>query len=104
MERVEELMFDSSFNRSRDYFVALQILRIIDEWLDEAHSTFQDMSKSPMMEDSRAYLDKAMRFVETHANAVQYRVRDKKEEISSLRHGVGSHQAIQLSYQLIPFT
>ncbi|PNP55560.1 hypothetical protein FNYG_15474 [Fusarium nygamai] len=30
LERVEELMFDNSFKRSKDYFVALQILRIID--------------------------------------------------------------------------
>jgi hypothetical protein len=95
-------MFDSSFNRSRDYFVALQILRIIDEWLHEARSTIQDMLKSLMINEG--YFSTTIRYVNDHAATVQNRVRDKKEEINSLRDGVGSHQAIQLSYQLIPFT
>ncbi|KAG5809108.1 hypothetical protein H9Q74_000246 [Fusarium xylarioides] len=97
VKKVEELMFDNSFKRSRDYFVALQILRIIDEWLDEAQSSIQDLSKSPMMEESGkrpmaeesgGYFKMMMRFVEDQAAPVRSRVRDKKEEINSLRDGL----------------
>ncbi|KAF5714485.1 hypothetical protein FMUND_7400 [Fusarium mundagurra] len=95
LERVEELMFDNSFNRSRDYFVALQLLRIIDEWLDEARSTVQDMFESRILRDTSIWPDNpngvfklAIRSMEERAAAVQSRVRDKKEEINSLRDGL----------------
>ncbi|KAH6681013.1 hypothetical protein F5X68DRAFT_192728 [Plectosphaerella plurivora] len=31
----DQLMFDRSFQRSRDYFTALQLLRLVDKWTDE---------------------------------------------------------------------
>ncbi|KAH7214331.1 hypothetical protein BKA60DRAFT_650016 [Fusarium oxysporum] len=93
--RVEDLMFDNSFKRSKDYFVALQLLRIVDEWLDEVQSTVEDMVKNPNVTDtsmwvdrSRASCDVAVRYVNEHATAAQSRVRKKREEINSLRDGL----------------
>ncbi|KAF5970889.1 hypothetical protein FCOIX_10112 [Fusarium coicis] len=111
VKRVEELMFDSSFDRSRDYFVALQILRIIDEWLDEVRSTIQDMSKSPTFEEVEGYFSTTIGYVNDHATTVQYRVRDKREEIISLRDGLfnatslrGSTKAMALNQAIYVFT
>ncbi|RKK80215.1 hypothetical protein BFJ69_g4405 [Fusarium oxysporum] len=93
--RVEDLMFDNSFKRSKDYFVALQLLGIVDEWLDEVQSTVEDMVKNPNVTDtsmwvdrSRASCDVAVRYVNEHATAAQSRVRKKREEINSLRDGL----------------
>ncbi|CVL04995.1 uncharacterized protein FMAN_12992 [Fusarium mangiferae] len=97
LERVEELMFDNSFNRSRDYFVALQILRIIDGWLDEVQSTVEDMSKDHVLLKaalggndaiSGESFEVAVRYVSEHATATKSRVRKKNEEINSLRDGL----------------
>ncbi|EWZ36211.1 hypothetical protein FOZG_11952 [Fusarium oxysporum Fo47] len=99
--RVEDLMFDNSFKRSKDYFVALQLLRIVDEWLDEVQSTVEDMVKNPNVTDtfmwvdrSRASCDVAVRYVNEHATAAQSRVRKKREEINSLRDGVCSYTTV----------
>ncbi|RYC90238.1 hypothetical protein BFJ63_vAg6947 [Fusarium oxysporum f. sp. narcissi] len=89
--RVEDLMFDNSFKRSKDYFVALQLLRIVDEWLDEVQSTVEDMVENPNSTDEsmwgrpKASSDVAVRYVNEHATAAQSRVRKKREEINSLR-------------------
>ncbi|KAI1059578.1 hypothetical protein LB506_008989, partial [Fusarium annulatum] len=97
VERVEELMFDNSFKRSRDYFVAFQILRIIDEWLDEVQSTVADMFKDPVLLQASKWADKdrsaesfqvAIRYVNEHVTAAKSRVRKKHEEINSLRDGL----------------
>lgn len=88
-------MFDNSFKRSKDYFVALQILRIIDEWLDEVQSTVEDMSKDPALLKTSMWSHKsdqsfqvAIRYVNEHATATKNRVRRKYEEINGLRDGV----------------
>ncbi|VTT64164.1 unnamed protein product [Fusarium fujikuroi] len=97
LERVEELMFDNSFKRSRDYFVALQILRIIDEWLDEVQSTVDDMSKDHVLlkasmwdhdYTSNRFFGVAVRYVNEHATATKSRIQKKQEEINSLRDGL----------------
>ncbi|KAF5717024.1 hypothetical protein FGLOB1_2239 [Fusarium globosum] len=97
LKRVEELMFDNSFKRSKDYFVALQILRIIDEWLDEVQSTIEDMSKDDLLLKAsmwathfRSYnsFELAFRYVNEHATATKNRVQKKREEINSLRDGL----------------
>ncbi|KAF5972672.1 hypothetical protein FBULB1_8622 [Fusarium bulbicola] len=96
-ERVEELMFDNSFKRSKNYFVALQLLRIIDEWLDEAQSTVEDMFKDPVLlqasmcarsDESDTSFEIAIRYVNEQAAATKSRVRKKQEEINSLRDGL----------------
>ncbi|TVY64930.1 hypothetical protein Focb16_v016424 [Fusarium oxysporum f. sp. cubense] len=93
--RVEDLMFDKSFQRSKDYFVALQLLRIVDEWLDEVQSSVEDMVKSlnrtytfPYDISSKDCYDGAVRYVNEHTTAAQSRVRKKREEINSLRDGL----------------
>ncbi|SCV45044.1 uncharacterized protein FFB14_08411 [Fusarium fujikuroi] len=97
LERVEELMFDNSFKRSKDYFVALQILRIIDEWLDEVQSTVEDMSKDDLLlkasmwgtdYESHESFEVAVRYVNEHATTTKSRVQKKREEINSLRDGL----------------
>ncbi|KAF5635695.1 hypothetical protein F25303_8372 [Fusarium sp. NRRL 25303] len=96
LRRVEELMFDNSFKRSKDYFVALQILRIIDEWLDEVQSTVEDMSKDQVLLKTSLWEDYfitepfevAVRYVNEHATATKSRVQKKREEINSLRDGL----------------
>ncbi|KAI1008371.1 hypothetical protein LB504_002026 [Fusarium proliferatum] len=96
-EKVEELMFDNSFQRSKDYFVALQILRIIDEWLDEVQSTVADMFQDPVLLKTSRWADghietesfqAAIRYVSEHATATKSRVRKKHDEINSLRDGL----------------
>ncbi|KAF5644109.1 hypothetical protein F52700_2677 [Fusarium sp. NRRL 52700] len=93
--RVEELMFDNSFKRSKDYFVALQIIRIIDKWLDEVQSTVEDMFKDPDLVPASMWADGstesfqvAIRYVNEQATAIKSRVRQKQEEINSLRDGL----------------
>ncbi|RBA10306.1 hypothetical protein FPRO05_06242 [Fusarium proliferatum] len=97
LERVEELMFDNSFKRSKDYFVALQILRITDEWLDEVQLTVEDMFKDPVLLKASMWADRlgsdrsfevAIRYVNEHATATKSRVRKKHDEINSLRDGL----------------
>lgn len=93
-------MFDNSFKRSKDYFVALQLLRIVDEWLDEVQSTVEDMVENPNLTDEsmwgrpKASSDVAVRYVNEHATAAQSRVRKKREEINSLRDSVCSYTTI----------
>ncbi|KAF5573532.1 hypothetical protein FPANT_12308 [Fusarium pseudoanthophilum] len=93
--KVENLMFDNSFKRSRDYFVALQILRIIDEWIDEVKSTVENMFKDPVLVPASMWPDGstesfavAIRYVNEHVTATKSRVRMKQEEINSLRDGL----------------
>lgn len=90
-------MFDTSFKRSKDYFVALQILRIVDEWLDEVQSTVEDMFKDPVLLKASMWADNqatdksfqiAIRYMNENFNATKSRVRKKNEEINSLRDGV----------------
>ncbi|KAF5606672.1 regulatory alcR [Fusarium subglutinans] len=97
LKNVEELMFDNSFKRSKDYFVALQTLRIIDEWLDEVQSTVEDMFKDPVLLQASMWEDKnrsdrsfevAIRYVNELTNATKSRVQKKHEEINSLRDGL----------------
>jgi hypothetical protein len=93
---VEDLMFDKSFNRSKDYFVALQLLRIVDEWLDEVVPSVKEIKENPdprcrsfCAAEAEKNFDGAIRFIDEKAGAVQKRVRKKVEEINSLRDGVG---------------
>ncbi|KLO95321.1 Uncharacterized protein Y057_12741 [Fusarium fujikuroi] len=80
-----------------DYFVALQILRIIDEWLDEVQSTVDDMSKDHVLlkasmwdhdYTSNRFFGVAVRYVNEHATATKSRIQKKQEEINSLRDGL----------------
>ncbi|KAH7240744.1 uncharacterized protein BKA55DRAFT_518677 [Fusarium redolens] len=93
--RVEDLMFDKSFNRSKDYFVALQLLRIVDEWLDEIVPSVKELQKDPSLGHpsfcaaaARENFNAAIRSIDERAGAVQRRVRKKVEEINSLRDGL----------------
>ncbi|KAF4948679.1 hypothetical protein FGADI_9454 [Fusarium gaditjirri] len=90
LHRVEKLMFDNSFERSKDYFIALQLLRIINEWLDEVQSTVEDMVKNmPGFRDvGHGFLQIAIDSVKENASIVQDRVKNKQEEINSLRDGL----------------
>lgn len=88
-------MFDKSFNRSRDYFVALQLLRIMDEWINEAVSSMQQLRDDTHFMhpgfstfEIKDNLDAVDRYMKEQAGTVQRRLQKKKEEINSLRDGV----------------
>src|SRR6478735_3276281 len=88
-------MFDKSFNRSKDYLVALQILRIVDEWIDEVLPSMEVLRENAQLEQDRFYqpgvsesIDAADKWIKQQAGSVQRRVRKKTEEIKSLRDGV----------------
>jgi hypothetical protein len=88
-------MFDKSFGRSKDYFVALQLLRIVDEWLDEVVPSVKELQKNPSLRypaffaaEAEENFNAAIRSIDERAAAVQQRVRKKVEEINSLRDGV----------------
>ncbi|CAF3623775.1 unnamed protein product [Fusarium graminearum] len=94
-ERIEDLMFDKSFNRSRDYFVALQLLRITDEWINEAVSSIQQLREDTNFMhpgfstfEIKDNLDAVDRYMKEKADPVQKRLQKKKEEINSLRDGL----------------
>lgn len=94
-ERIEDLMFDKSFNRSRDYFVALQLLRIMDEWINEAVSSIQQLRDNSHLFPPSLYIfemkdnfDAVDRYMKEKAGTVQRRLQKKKEEINSLRDGL----------------
>ncbi|GKU03033.1 hypothetical protein FLAG1_05027 [Fusarium langsethiae] len=94
-DRIEDLMFDKSFNRSKDYFVALQLLRIINEWIDEVIPSIQEIREYPSLKRSGLYsteisenLNAVDIYMKEGASAVQRRIRKKTEEINSLRDGL----------------
>ncbi|KAI8720031.1 hypothetical protein NCS52_00447400 [Fusarium sp. LHS14.1] len=79
-KRVEDLMFDTSFTRSKDYFVAIQLLRIMDEWLDELLLSIDDLREDNIDAATKGMKERATRF--------QTRIRKKSGEIESLRDGL----------------
>ncbi|KAL6923038.1 hypothetical protein FSST1_000312 [Fusarium sambucinum] len=94
-DRIEDLMFDKSFNRSRDYFVALQLLRIMDEWINEVVGSMLELKddsslKHPVFSSfqSTENLSAADRYMKERAGPVQRRIQKKTEEINSLRDGL----------------
>ncbi|UPK90425.1 hypothetical protein LCI18_001360 [Fusarium solani-melongenae] len=94
-KRVEALMFDSSFTRSKDYFVAIQLLRIMDEWLDELLLGIDDLGGMPARRNAISGMDAAedninvvTKNMKERATRFQNRVRKKSEEIKSLRDGL----------------
>ncbi|WAO87529.1 Hypothetical protein NCS54_00484100 [Fusarium falciforme] len=94
-KRVEALMFDSSFTRSKDYFVAIQLLRIMDEWLDELFLSIDDLRGMPAwrrasfcMDEAEDNINVAIKNMKERATRFQNRVRKKSEEIKSLRDGL----------------
>jgi hypothetical protein len=96
-EQVEDLMFDKSFSRSKNYFIALQLLRIVEEWVEEIIPSMQGLRDSPLFKhpapnSSQAIknLNAADKYIGERAGAVQRRVRKKTAEINSLRDGVCS--------------
>ncbi|KAI8676170.1 hypothetical protein NCS56_00504200 [Fusarium sp. Ph1] len=94
-ERVEELMFDKSFTRSKDYFIALQLLRIMDEWVDEIMPSIESLRHSPAIKHTVFYVDEAgqnftavIKNMKERVDRFQNGVRRKSEEINSLRDGL----------------
>ncbi|RSL61196.1 hypothetical protein CEP53_005217 [Fusarium sp. AF-6] len=95
-KRVEDLMFDRSFTRSKDYFVAIQLLRIMDEWLDELLQSIDDLRDMPAwsrvmfhVNAAAEYnIDSATKGMKERVIRFQNRVRKKSEEIKSLRDGL----------------
>ncbi|KAI7764822.1 hypothetical protein LZL87_004027 [Fusarium oxysporum] len=93
--QVEDFMFDKSFDRSKDYFVALQLLRLMDEWIDEVVPSIKEMKENPIVEcfplcatEANDNFDAAIRNMKERADVVQKRVRKKQEEVNSLRDGL----------------
>jgi hypothetical protein len=88
-------MFDRSFDRSKDYFVALQLLRVMDEWIDEIVLSVKELREHPMVEhlplcaaEANNNFDATIKNMKERAEVVQKRIRKKQEEINSLRDGV----------------
>lgn len=90
-------MFDSSFTRSKDYFSALQILRLVDEWVDEGVEKLRELQQGDQVVilerfETRHHCDenwnRAIRNIEMRAQQIKNRVAKKSEEIKSLRDGV----------------
>lgn len=88
-------MFDKSFDRSKEYFVALQLLRLMDEWIDEVVPSIKEMKENPSVErfplcaaEAMDNFDAAIRNMKERADVVQKRVRKKQVEVNSLRDGV----------------
>ncbi|RMJ12716.1 hypothetical protein CDV36_007644 [Fusarium kuroshium] len=94
-KHVEDLMFDKSFTRSKDYFVAIQLLRIMDEWLDELLLGIEDLRsclamKHPIfcVDEAQDNINVAIKSMKERTTRFQGRVRKKSEEIKSLRDGL----------------
>lgn len=90
-------MFDKSFTRSKDYFVAIQLLRITDEWLDEVllgieelRETLADRNTIFWVGEAEGNVNIAIKGMRERATKLQNRVRKRSEEIKSLRDGVCS--------------
>ncbi|KAI8677733.1 hypothetical protein NCS55_00490800 [Fusarium keratoplasticum] len=94
-KRVEELMFDKSFTRSKDYFIALQLLRIMDEWVDEIMPSIESLRHSSAIQHPIFCVDEAeqnftaaIKNMKERVDKFQNRIRRKSEEINSLRDGL----------------
>jgi hypothetical protein len=88
-------MFDKSFNRSKDYILALQLLGKVDEWIDEVLPSMEVLRENAQLEQDGFYrpgvresIGAADKWIKEQAGLLQRRVRKKKEEIKSLRDGV----------------
>ncbi|KAL1870019.1 hypothetical protein VTK73DRAFT_2828 [Phialemonium thermophilum] len=97
----QDLMFDTSFKLSKSYFQILQVLRIIDEWVEQSvwdlrRFSEQWISKSRAGRDySQLELDSLRKDFEklvadmgASAQQIQERAHRKTEEIKSLRDGL----------------
>lgn len=88
-------MFDKSFTRSKDYFIALQLLRIMDEWVDEIMPSIESLRHSSAIKHPIFCVDEAeqnftaaIKNMKERVDKFQNRIRRKSEEINSLRDGV----------------
>ncbi|QPC72256.1 hypothetical protein HYE68_003008 [Fusarium pseudograminearum] len=104
-ERIEDLMFDKSFNRSRDYFVALQLLRIMDEWINEAISSIQQlrddthfMYPSLYIFDIKDNLDAVDRYMKEKAGTVAERAISKGPDSLLFIHYSGHGARLRTQY------
>jgi hypothetical protein len=90
-------MFDTSFKRSNQYFIVLQILRIFSEWIRETsrdftayNQTFLGTGAFPreMQKDVRANWELVLEHLEKAEQRLLQRISDKTEEVMSLRDGL----------------
>ncbi|KAJ4034264.1 hypothetical protein NW756_014004 [Fusarium oxysporum] len=117
-KRVEELMFDKSFELSKEYFVALQILRIINEWIDEPIANMEKLRDSTALkqnifgaDQARNNFDATIRIMRQCRDKTRARIKKKSEEIESLRDGLfnatslrEATKAMELSQAVYAFT
>lgn len=93
-------MFDRSFQRSRDYFTALQLLRLVDKWADDNVQALvslaenwrekvrrQKASPEDVYLNERCFDDTIAEFKKRTA-VIHKRVKVLREDITSLRDGV----------------
>ncbi|EXK46333.1 hypothetical protein FOMG_00057 [Fusarium oxysporum f. sp. melonis 26406] len=111
-------MFDKSFELSKEYFVALQILRIINEWIDEPLANMEKLRDSTALkqnifgaDQARNNFDAAIRIMRQCRDKTRARIKKKSEEIESLRDGLfnatslrEATKAMELSQAVYAFT
>lgn len=104
-EKIKDLMFDRTFERSQDYFTALQLLRLVDEWiehnLDEIRGLFESQKIRTMYMEGpwvwyveKDLLDATMRVLEHRSRQLHEKVSKLREDITSLRDGVSDFPTI----------
>ncbi|KAJ8125356.1 hypothetical protein O1611_g8283 [Lasiodiplodia mahajangana] len=94
------LMFDNSFTLSKHYFSVLQILRIMDEWIERTDQDLKDLRAEFLLLPGVGDIpgkdlqvldrnwDKVQAIIDKRIKAVRDRVARKVEEIKSLRDGL----------------
>ncbi|KAI1376339.1 hypothetical protein F4677DRAFT_88922 [Hypoxylon crocopeplum] len=101
-EWLNRLMFDSSFKLSRLYFTVLQLLRIMDEWVEQSVTDLKNLRDewlqkkhnhtSHLSADELRSIEKnwdtAVSSMELRAKKLLYRINRKTEEVKSLRDGL----------------
>ncbi|KAI9903674.1 hypothetical protein N3K66_000203 [Trichothecium roseum] len=115
-QHLNDLIFDASFERSKTYFTALQILRLVDEWSSESVTSLDELTERVM--DLRGSdpglkvpLPKIRSEVEAEVQKISRRVKAKMAEIESLRDGLfnatslrGATRAMDLNKSIYIFT
>lgn len=99
---INDLMFDASFDRSKAYFSALQLLRLVDERANESITSLEPIIErvsrfASDADDELAYFLGIKAHMESHVEKICRQTKAKSEAIESLRDGV-SHDHLEHVY------
>ncbi|KAI9149916.1 hypothetical protein HJFPF1_09662 [Paramyrothecium foliicola] len=97
-KRIDELMFDRTMKRSRDYFSAFQILNLIEDWIrfnkKEVKNLYRLRQRATDAFEAEEF-EPLREFIKLRSSILLKRVSRMKENITSLRDGLFNATSLQ---------